>query len=431
MNLIDILIRDLKTLISLVGKINQIEKNNTYLFKLKNYNLWLSYLLAIPKNKHNYLNRRQLLLEYIKNEQPKFKGLLKRINDLSIDHELPEINEYKKKLLSLPKTKQHSEESKKSYQIEAIPKKLAEEGERPDDPYEAKIYDMRLLFGFGPSNSKKMVDAGGTLDILLKEWNDYSSKHGNILMLEKLPIPNGYSDKEFLQFDKKTQYELKHKQLLSNISNYKYLKELTHHQLIGLKYFHDISEKIPRAESVLMEKLLQKIAKHLNKDLIIQCCGSYRRGRERSGDIDALMCHPKLETKEDITNYFNHNNILQNYVNLLTSYGFITDHLTENGNSKYMGLCKLKGNKYTKHRRIDIRFVPYHSYGTALLYFTGSKNFNTAMRRKALKLHYRLSEYGLFEYKDKQVGKQLKTVSEKDVFDLLNMEYKTPQERDI
>jgi DNA polymerase beta len=48
-----------------------------------------------------------------------------------------------------------------------------------------------------------------------------------------------------------------------------------------------------------------------------------------------------------------------------------------------MGFCQLDNNPLA--RRIDIRYVPYKSYYTALLYYTGSKNFNIEMRSIALK----------------------------------------------
>ena len=61
------------------------------------------------------------------------------------------------------------------------------------------------------------------------------------------------------------------------------------------------------------------------------------------------------------------------------------------------------------------------------------------MRRKALKMGYTLSEYGLFKLiRDEngkiikgQKGEQLPTPTEEDVFKILEMDYKTPQERDI
>lgn len=320
--------------------------------------------------------------------------------------------------------------------IEAIPKKLAEEGLRPNDnnPIAQAEYDLRMVYGVGPVLAKKLVKTGMRLNYLINNWddllNDYPEFNMKILHLEDI--------KQILKQDR-----------------FKWLNMLTHHQLLGIKYFKDITIKIPRIEVSKIELYLQKVATYMNNNIIIQCCGSYRRGRDRSGDADALMTHKLLYTIEDIDLDRKQNgNILTHYITLLTKLGFLKDHLTEGGNTKYMGFCKLpnknnnnannnanninNGNNnildtppdiYNLNRRIDIRFVPYNSYGTALLYFTGSKNFNTAMRRKALKMGYTLSEYGLYKTDNKSI--QIPTPTEEDVFKILEMKYKTPAERDM
>ena len=424
----------IKTITNIIDIIPASSKSQ-YTFRLSNYKKWLSYLKSefnTEELKIKY-NDNKLLLDYMKQEKPHYKGIIKRIEELTKSDTLKELSRYDTKLKELRKENELLEllnpikdisstnisltnnsstetKSKELHQIEAIPKKLAEEGERPNDPIEAAIYDMRLLFGFGPANARKVVNEGCRLEILLDEWKDYKDLYGDYIRDENLKLP----------------------------SKYIWLNKITHEQLIGVKYFHDISEKIPRAEIIKMEKLLKLIANHLNPKLQIQCCGSYRRGRDRSGDIDALMCHPDLKTKNEVDAYFSSkNNILQTFVDMLTNHNFITDHLTHGGRSKFMGLCKIPKDEYTVYRRIDIRFVPYHSYGTALLYFTGSKNFNTDMRKVALRKGYTLSEYGIFEYKKnpetkkKEKGKQIPTITEEDVFNFLKMKYKTPKERDI
>lgn len=446
MLLIDILISNIKEVIELVGKIYTLTKDKKYTFKIKNYNKWLEYLESeFSEDDKKYYNRNELLISYIEEKKPKFARLIKRIKELGISDTLPEINDYKKIIeekssgtVNTSLTK--SDTGKKLYDIEAVPKKLAEQGARPTDEYEAAKYDLMLLFGFGPSNSTKMVDKGCRLEFLLNEWEEYVKKYDDILMISRLPTPQNYEERDFKKLSESDQHKLKEKMLELKLSEFKWLKQITHHQLMGVKYFHHISEKIPRAEVASSEKLLKLAARIINKDLIVQCCGSYRRGRERSGDIDVSMCHPSLKTAEQLKAYFEtKSNILQKYVNYLTDkVGFIADHLSQNGNSKYMGFCKIPKPGYTKYRRIDIRFVPYNSYGSTILYFTGSKNFNTEMRKKAISMNMKLNEYGLFKkIKDKKTNKvisdfeHIPTITEEDVFKILNMEYKTPKERDI
>ena len=53
------------------------------------------------------------------------------------------------------------------------------------------------------------------------------------------------------------------------------------------------------------------------------------------------------------------------------------------------------------------------------------KDFNKNMRLNAIAHGYTLNEYGLFDEKEKM----FKVNSEKDIFDLLGMEYITPDKR--
>jgi DNA polymerase/3'-5' exonuclease PolX len=186
----------------------------------------------------------------------------------------------------------------------------------------------------------------------------------------------------------------------------------THHIQVGLKYFDDLEEKIPRTEIVEMEKILSQELKKVDSSAIYNICGSYRRGREFCGDIDVLITTTKNES------------CLPVYVDKLTEIGFLKDHLTNKGKKKYMGVCQI-GNV---GRRIDIRYIDYDAYYAALIYFTGSKNFNIKIRNLALEQGYSLSEYGL---KDKKTGEIICLHSEREVFDLLGIGYTQPLERDI
>ena len=79
-----------------------------------------------------------------------------------------------------------------------------------------------------------------------------------------------------------------------------------------------------------------------------------------------MILHEKTKTKEDIDNC--KIKYLQLVVKNLQSKNILVDNLTEAGNTKYMGICKLVSR--SKGRRIDIRFIPYNSKASALLYFT-------------------------------------------------------------
>jgi len=203
-----------------------------------------------------------------------------------------------------------------------------------------------------------------------------------------------------------------------------YQDELTHHQILGLKYFDDFETKIPRKEILSIEKKLMKILKNFDKNIEIHICGSFRRKKDFSGDIDMLITHNEINTWDDLTQ----TNILDDLVSLLKTKGIIVDDLTTKGNTKYMGVCR--NTSKSLGRRIDIRVIPKESLACALLYFTGSGEFNKNMRTYALKNCYTINEYSI-----KNVNKKTNTIlsikvnSEKDIFDILNLPYYLPEER--
>tara|TARA_Y100001958_G_C21194491_1_gene522106 strand:- start:319 stop:1278 length:960 start_codon:yes stop_codon:yes gene_type:complete len=196
--------------------------------------------------------------------------------------------------------------------------------------------------------------------------------------------------------------------------------KVTHHIQLGLQYYDDLKERIPRSEITDMKKILQKEIKNIDGNLIFEICGSYRRGVKTSGDIDVLLTHPKYV--KDISKQ----KFLQKVVTRLKEIGFIIDSLTSDGAKKYMGICKIDKSPFG--RRIDIRCVDYSAFYTGLLYFTGSKNFNIIIRNKALEMGFTLNEYSLT---DKETDKKIILHSEEELFDILKIDYVKPTDRDI
>jgi DNA polymerase/3'-5' exonuclease PolX len=188
----------------------------------------------------------------------------------------------------------------------------------------------------------------------------------------------------------------------------------------GLKYVDKIKLNIPRKDIDHLNSILIDTTIEISPKLFGITCGSYRRKNEISNDIDFIIVHGDLKTQKDIDNYSK--NYLQIFILKLKNKNIIIDSLTgDNVKTKYMGICKLKG----VFRRIDIRFMPYDSYYSAILYFTGSKDTNTKMRHVALMMNYTLNEYGLYD----QNNNIIKVQSEKQIFDLLGMEYLSPDKR--
>lgn len=223
---------------------------------------------------------------------------------------------------------------------------------------------------------------------------------------------------------RKKAYELFKKYNITSIKDLqsKYKKgqiDLPENIVKGLKYIGKIHDKIPRSEIDEMLKLLHKVALKIDPQLFITICGSYRRESPTSGDIDVIIVHPSVKSLNDTKSI----NYIKIFVDALKKKKFIIDSLTdEDVYTKYMGICKLNDGLL---RRIDIRYMPYNSYYSAILYFTGSKDFNRKMRQIAITMGYKLNEYGLFD----ENGTQFNVKSEKDIFDLLGMEYLTPNKR--
>ncbi|CDW74543.1 helix-hairpin-helix motif family protein [Stylonychia lemnae] len=203
---------------------------------------------------------------------------------------------------------------------------------------------------------------------------------------------------------------------------------LTDMQKIGLKYHEDFIEKIPRKEvEQLLERVKQtafKIFQDGEKHLQIQACGSFRRGRDFCGDIDVLITRTDGKSIEGIN---------EKVVVQLEKEGFLKERLgalrkSATGSEGYQGICQL--DKDHKFRRIDLKVYPADQYGYAILYFTGSGNFNVNMRTEALKLGYSLSDHGMHKLKDSK-KKNIPCLKEEDIFTLLNMPFKAPNERDV
>jgi len=210
---------------------------------------------------------------------------------------------------------------------------------------------------------------------------------------------------------------------------------------LGIKYKDKLIDEIPRIYIEELDKFMKKIVNNLDNKFTATICGSYRRNKSKSSDIDILITHEKLIKKTDTQKYLN---II---INLFSKY-FIVDKLTENYNTHFQGfgsfknipgISKLSSNiknfDINNVFRIDIIIVPQKSYYTALMHFTGSGVFNQKMRLHAKTLNMKLNEYNLIKYKNKSNmqedigGKIIEINSEEEIFKNLLLKYLAPEER--
>lgn len=193
---------------------------------------------------------------------------------------------------------------------------------------------------------------------------------------------------------------------------------LPHHIQKGLKYYDDLQKKIPREEiDKVFSSIKEEVFKILPKEILnVEVCGSYRRGRPLCGDIDVI-----ISRKDDGLI----NGILITLVEGLKERKLIVEELSGKSDELFMGVYQFENGPF---RRIDIKAYPQESYPFALLYFTGSIQFNISLRLLAKKTGYHLSDKELIKNDTKE---KIKCYSERDIFDVFGLKYKEPFERDI
>lgn len=176
-------------------------------------------------------------------------------------------------------------------------------------------------------------------------------------------------------------------------------------QKIGLKYWSELTERIPRQEMDKHAKIISDAIKDYQHSIV----GSYRRGADTSGDIDVLIIGNKDTLKEIIRNMG----------------AYIIETLACK-DKKFMGIVRLGKGKIA--RRLDMLVTTPEEFPYAQLYFTGSKDNNVRMRTKAKQMGYRLNEHGMTIIKDG--AREVENIrDEKDIFRFLDLEYIEPKNR--
>ncbi len=133
----------------------------------------------------------------------------------------------------------------------------------------------------------------------------------------------------------------------------------------------------------------------------IAAAGSFRRRKDTLGDLDLLATSNDASAVSDA---------LVGYDNVAEVLAYGPSRTT----------VVLRGGL-----QVDLRVVADASYGAALLYFTGSKAHNIALRRLANERDWKLNEYGLFEGTRLLAGK-----SEEDIYRKLGLSFIPPELRE-
>jgi DNA polymerase (family X) len=136
--------------------------------------------------------------------------------------------------------------------------------------------------------------------------------------------------------------------------------------------------------------------------------GSLRRGRETAGDLDLLVTGPACAPEKTAA-----------AVDHAAAYPEIHDMIAKGENKVSFHLAS--------GMQVDVRLLPSESYGAALQYFTGSKAHNVALRQRALKMGYTLSEWSLAKLED---GATVAAATEEEIYAALEMDWMPPELRE-
>jgi len=138
--------------------------------------------------------------------------------------------------------------------------------------------------------------------------------------------------------------------------------------------------------------------------------GSLRRGKETVGDLDLLVTlSAGKHTAKAVESISNH----------ILSFPDI-DQTLAHGENKVSFLLK-------SGLQVDVRILEKESFGAALLYFTGSKEHNVALRGRANKMGLTLNEYALATLEGER---PVARATEKEIYARLKLDYIPPELRE-
>ncbi len=129
--------------------------------------------------------------------------------------------------------------------------------------------------------------------------------------------------------------------------------------------------------------------------------GSYRRGKDTIGDLDLLVTA----------------RLGRQVIDRFVAYPGV-DSVSAKGDTK-------ASVRLRNRLQVDLRVVPQESYGAALLYFTGNKDHNVALRQLAQQRELKINEYGVFRGDSRVAGE-----TEESVYQAVGLPWIPPELRE-
>lgn len=171
--------------------------------------------------------------------------------------------------------------------------------------------------------------------------------------------------------------------------------------LRGIRLRRESAKRILLGEALpIVERIVEELTEKTALKNITPA-GSLRRRKETIGDIDILAGSDKGE----------------GVVRAFTSLSCVRDVLA--GGETKASIITQEG------LQVDLRVVPEESFGSALQYFTGSKDHNIALRKLAQAKKLKVSEYGVFRAKRQIAGR-----TEEEVYEALGLSWIPPELRE-
>jgi len=173
--------------------------------------------------------------------------------------------------------------------------------------------------------------------------------------------------------------------------------------LKGIEFLKRSSGRIPLGKAL---PLSQRIIEYLLQKKVVEraeACGSIRRRKETIGDIDILGISPKPEKAMEA----------------FTKMEIVKEVLAK-GATKSSVIVE-------DNIQVDLRIVDKDSFGSALQYFTGSKEHNIKLRELAIKKGLKINEYGVFDVK---TDKKIAGKDEEDVYKAIGLPWIPPEIRE-
>lgn len=158
-----------------------------------------------------------------------------------------------------------------------------------------------------------------------------------------------------------------------------------------------------------VDELIRPLLKWLREDEAVEhveVAGSYRRRKETVGDVDILAISSTPQA------------VMERFV----SYPQVRQ-VDMAGDTRATVLLASK-------LQVDLRVLAEQDAGAALVYFTGSKEHNIVLRKRALECGLSVNEYGVHRTTGRELGERVAGRTEEDVYASVELPWIPPELRE-